>query len=79
MVNDAKGIAQDEIDCLKLEARHLFDNPIETIIIQNFKVEKNKKGEKTVTAYTLGGLKYAVAEVTCNKGAHVVWRRWLIK
>lgn len=77
MINDSKTIAQEELNCIKLEARLLFDNPIEKIIIQSLEVEKNEKGINLVSAYTLGGLKYAIAEAACNKGAHVVWRPWL--
>lgn len=74
MVNDAETHTQEEINCLKSEARLLFDNPIEKVIIQSLEVKKKESGVSMVAAYTLGGIKYAVAEVACNKGAHVVWR-----
>jgi len=79
IVNDAEAITQEEIDCIKSETRLLFDNPIEKIVIQGIEVEKKENNKSIVNIYTFGGLKYAIAKVGCNKGAHVVWRRWFAK
>jgi hypothetical protein len=77
LVSDSTTINKEEIRCIKLEAWLLFDNPLEKLIIQRLQVNRSANGVTVVYAYTLGGLKYAIAEVRCNSGARILWRRWL--
>ena len=79
MVNDSIAQTKEDISCVENEARLLFSNPLERIMIQSYEVERGEDGESLVQVYLLGGLKYAEAEVTCHKGSRVLWRRWFGK
>lgn len=76
LYSDHAAIPPALVLCVKRDAKQLFDNPLERILIQQFVVEKHHNTTGMVKAYTLGGLPYASAEVSCNEGAKVLWRRW---
>jgi len=75
-IRDINGLTKQKIDCAKINAYQVLENPIERMLILKTAVLKKEKDVFTVNAYTFFGLKYAIAEIKCDNWSKVIWRRW---
>lgn len=75
IIRDAS-LEAEEIICAKRDAYFFFDNPFDRLLIIETAVVRKEGDVVHINIYTFGGLKYAEAEIICNKEARVVWRRW---
>jgi len=74
-LSDSHEFLVDEDECIEMELKLLFDHSMERALIYGSEVKKIEGDINLVDIYFLGIIKYAEAEVSCNKGARVIWRR----
>ena len=67
----------EQIKTAKQEARIFFDNPLERLLVVEFRAwSVSPKGGIEIDVYIWGGIKYALLNVDLEGNANIVWRRW---
>ncbi len=75
-LEDSRALNREQVECARLEARLLFDHPLERLFVLKLVVGMGEDGGYLVRAHALGGFEYGAAEVMCGGKARVLWRRW---
>ena len=74
-MNDSYNLSKNERFCVMFELGQLFDNPFERLQIINITIDDKRDRKVYTSVYTFWGLKFATAEVICDQGASLTWKR----
>jgi hypothetical protein len=75
-IHDSYSLGESEQSCVQSELDLSMSEPLDNLLFMNFSINGKVDQKVNVNLYTFWGLKYAAAEVVCNQGTKVIWRRW---
>lgn len=77
LIKDNENLSIEDISYGWNVTRQILSNPIEKFLITKIVATEKEGNVITTEAYIFGGIKWAITRVNYDKGAKVIWRRWI--